>query len=147
MKKVSLWMLVLILVSACSQGKKENNKSSQPDKQEGFTSDSISKVANTPVFWGVYEGVLPPLDGSAINILLTINQNNTYHERLDYIDRNNQIENRDGHYTVEEDMLVLYPDKGDKEYYRIEQDQLRKLNDQAQPVTGLLEDRYVLTKK
>ncbi|MCD8264010.1 MAG: copper resistance protein NlpE [Tannerellaceae bacterium] len=76
-----------------------------------------------------------------------MNQDNTYHERLNYIDRNNQIENRNGHYTVEEDMLVLYPDKGDKEYYRIEENQLRKLNDQAQPVTGLLEDRYVLTKK
>ncbi|MCD7938011.1 MAG: copper resistance protein NlpE, partial [Tannerellaceae bacterium] len=140
-KELGSCLVIGLFIVTCTQSRKDTKK------EEAFTPEKIEQVVGIPAFQGVYEGVLPPVEGSAVDVLLTIRQDNTFHERLEYIDRNNDIENREGHYAIEQDVLALYPEKGDTEYYKVEDNRLRKLDKDAKPIAGLLEDRYVLTKK
>ena len=52
-----------------------------------------------------------------------------------------------GVFTVKENLLTLAQlDDGSEEYYKIEENRLRMLDAEKQPVTGALAENYVLQK-
>ena len=55
-----------------------------------------------------------------------------------------------GNYTVKGNLLTLRAKVGiglpAPEYYKVEENRLRRLNAKKQPITGELADQYVLTK-
>ncbi|MCC8134477.1 MAG: copper resistance protein NlpE [Tannerellaceae bacterium] len=144
MKKFSIWVLALVVLAACSHRQKESHSI---QTEEGFTPEEIHQVIKSPDFWGVYGAVLPLPDGSQVKIALTIHQDNTYHERLEYRSPAEKVETWHGHYVVEEALLALYPDHGETEYYRIEKDKLYKLDNEGKRLTGPDQQKYVLTKE
>lgn len=96
---------------------------------------------------GTYSGILPAADGPGIEVTLKLKPDGTYEQHLKYIDRNAEFDEKGG-YAVTENLLTLTPADGSgPEYYKVEENRLRRLDAEKQPVTGALADHYVLTKK
>ena len=65
---------------------------------------------------------------------------------MKYIDRDAEFDET-GVFTVKENLLTLAQlDDGSEEYYKIEENRLRMLDAEKQPVTGALAENYVLQK-
>ena len=65
---------------------------------------------------------------------------------MKYIDRAAEFDET-GIFTVKENLLTLTRlDDGSEEYYKVEENRLRMLDAEKQPVTGALAENYVLQK-
>ena len=95
-------------------------------------------------YMGTYSGVLPAADCPGIEVRLTLGDDGRYTLDEQYIDRDTRFHTA-GRYTVRENLLTLDAADG-ATFYRIEENRLRMLTPERQPVTGELADRYVLTK-
>ena len=69
----------------------------------------------------------------------------SYALHLKYIDRDSEFDEK-GAYKVKGNLLTLTPMDGQPEYYKVEENQVRKLDADKQPVTGALAENYVLKK-
>lgn len=96
---------------------------------------------------GTYTGTFPAADCPGVEVTLTLHRDGKYTEHDKYIDRDSKFEEK-GSYKVEGNLLTLTPEtKGDAmSYFKVEENRLRKLDGDKQPVTGALADHYVLTK-
>ena len=95
---------------------------------------------------GTYEGTLPAADCPGIRTTLTLNPDGTYGLHMKYIDRAAEFDET-GIFTVKENLLTLTRlDDGSEEYYKVEENRLRMLDAEKQPVTGALAENYVLQK-
>ena len=73
----------------------------------------------------------------------------TFTLRSEYIDEKDGIFNDKGTYTLDGNVLTARQEGGDITYYKVEEGQLKMLDQQKQPVTGDLAKFYILkqTKK
>ena len=77
---------------------------------------------------------------------LTLAPDGSYALHLKYIDRDSEFDEK-GVFTVKENLLTLTPSEGGQpQYYKVEENRLRRLDAEKQPVTGALADNYVLQK-
>lgn len=76
---------------------------------------------------------------------LTLKKDGTYSLHMKYLDRDSEFDEK-GAYKVKGNLLTLTPMDGQPEYYKVEENQVRKLNADKQPVTGALAENYVLKK-
>ncbi|MCM1300688.1 MAG: copper resistance protein NlpE [Alistipes senegalensis] len=118
------------------------------DRKSGSaTVSSETKTATAAAcqsIYGTYTGTIPAADCPGIAITLTIFDDGSYTLRSEYLERN-AVFNEQGRFTIEDDRLTLYPDEGEpSDSYRIENNQLRMLDSQKQPITGALAEHYVL---
>ena len=99
---------------------------------------------------GTYKGVFPAADCPGIEIELTLHNDNTYTMNSSYMDRSEEPIQQTGNYTVKGNLLTLRAKVGiglpAPEYYKVEENRLRRLNAKKQPITGELADQCVLTK-
>ena len=66
---------------------------------------------------------------------------------MSYLERDTEYDER-GTYAVEGNLLTLTPDDGGNPgYYKVEENRLRHLDADRQPITGALADHYVLRKE
>ena len=112
----------------------------------GTTSDG--HTAETSLDWpGTYEGTLPAADCPGIETTLVLAADGSYTLRMEYLERNTAFDEK-GTFRVEGNLLTLVPsDGGQPGYYRVEENRLRHLDADRQPITGELADHYVLQKK
>ena len=97
-------------------------------------------------YLGTYEGTLPAADCPGIQTTLTLNPDGAYKLHMKYIDRDTELDEW-GRFTIEANQLTLYPDEGEPTgSYRVEENRLRMLDAEKQPVTGALAENYVLQK-
>ena len=97
-------------------------------------------------YLGTYEGTLPAADCPGIQTTLTLAPDGSYALHLKYIDRDSEFDEK-GAFTVKENLLTLTPSEGGQpQYYKVEENRLRRLDAEKQPVTGALADNYVLQK-
>ena len=84
-----------------------------------------------------------------IKTTLTLNKDKTFTLRSEYIDEKDGIFNDKGTYTLDGNILTAKQEGGDITYYKVEEGQLKMLDQQKQPVTGDLAKFYILkqTKK
>ncbi len=121
------------------------------DRKTGSaTVSSETKTASAAAdqaLYGTYTGTLPAADGPGIAVTLTLFDDGSYTRRSEYLERD-AVYDEKGRFTVEKEQLTLCPDKeAPAEFYRIENNQLRMLDSQQQPITGTLAEYYVLTRK
>ena len=64
---------------------------------------------------------------------------------MKYLERDSEFDEK-GTYKVKGNLLTLTPMDGQPEYYKVEENQVRKLDADKQPVTGALAENYVLKK-
>ena len=70
----------------------------------------------------------------------------TYDLHMKYIDRDSEFDEK-GAFSVKENLLTLTQlDDGSEEYYKVEENRLRMLDAEKQPVTGALAENYILQK-
>ena len=97
-------------------------------------------------YLGTYEGTLPAADCPGIQTTLTLDPDGTYTLHMKYIDRDAEFDEK-GVFSVKENLLTLTQlDDGSEEYYKVEENRLRMLDAEKQPVTGALAENYVLQK-
>ena len=101
---------------------------------------------NSIDYQGTYKGTLPAADGPGINMALTINNDSTYTLEYDYIERDGKFKEQ-GNYTVEGNLMTLTEKEGQMSYFKVEEGQLRQLDNDKQPITGELEAMYILKKQ
>ena len=76
----------------------------------------------------------------------TLAPDGSYALHLKYIDRDSEFDEK-GAFTVKENLLTLTPSEGGQpQYYKVEENRLRRLDAEKQPVTGALADNYTLQK-
>ncbi len=97
-------------------------------------------------YQGTYTGVFPAADCPGIDMRLTLKKDGTYSLHMKYLDRDSEFDEK-GVFTVKENLLPLTPSEGGQpQYYKVEENRLRRLDAEKQPVTGALADNYTLQK-
>lgn len=145
MKKNVLILAAALALAAC--GGNAQRKAATADSQETVAAAPDMHTAETSLdYLGTYEGTLPAADCPGIQTTLTLNPDGTYELHMKYIDRDAEFDEW-GRFTIEANQLTLYPDEGEPTgSYRVEENRLRMLDAEKQPVTGALAENYVLQK-
>ena len=145
MKKNLLILSAALALVAC--GGNAPKKTAAAGTQATTAAAPDMHTAETSLdYLGTYEGTLPAADCPGIRTTLTLNPDGTYELHMKYIDRDTELDEW-GRFTIEANQLTLYPDEGEPtDSYRVEENRLRMLNAEKQPVTGALAENYVLQK-
>ena len=158
MKKYVLVVAVAAALFSCSGNPKADARLSHletvkdrrvQDKQETAQVPDMHNAETSLDYWGVYEGTLPAASSPGIKTTLTLNKDKTFTLRSEYIDEKDGIFNDKGTYTLDGNVLTTKQEGGDITYYKVEEGQLKMLDQQKQPITGDLAKFYILkqTKK
>ena len=126
-----------------NQPQTRDNESATAPKNEVTDKQGAENIATIQ---GTYQGTWPAADGPGINMLLTINNDSTYTLEYDYIDRDGKFKD-EGICIIEDDLVTLKEKKGENSYFKVEEGQLRRLDNDKQAITGELKDMYVLKKQ
>ena len=141
MKNILLILAAAIMLTACGGNSRQKTTAGVPD---------MHNAENALDYQGTYKGVFPAADCPGIEIELTLHNDNTYTMNSSYMDRSEEPIQQTGNYTVKGNLLTLRAKGGiglpAPEYYKVEENRLRRLNAKKQPITGELADQYVLTK-
>lgn len=143
MRKIYMMVCVAMLLAAC--GSQQQKKNEEPNNERIRIGDMHNAEISLD-YEGTYKGVFPAADCPGIETTLTLNPNKTFTLNSEYIDRN-LFFNESGNYTVKGNLLTLITGNGEREYYKVEENRLRKLDMDKKEVTGELAEHYILKKK
>lgn len=132
----------LLLAAAC--GHRDNPRCGAPTAHQTAAARDTTNASGCQ---GTYTGVFPAADAPGIAVTLTLGPDGRYTEVQRFLERPDRFA-LDGRYTLAGTLLTLQPDapKESPSYYRVDQNRLRRLDDQQQPITGPFADHYVLTR-
>ena len=94
-----------------------------------------------------YTGILPAADAAGIETTLSFKSTGRYHNKQIYLNNENTVFEEDGNYIITDTTIALSEPNGTTAYYRIENKQIRRLNNDQQEITGPLAEYYVLKCK
>ena len=142
--KILILAAVLALVSC---GGNAQRKTAAADTQKAAAAAPDMHTAETSLdYQGTYRGTLPAADCPGIEVTLRLKPGGAFDLHMKYIDRDAEFDTKGG-YSVRGNLLTLTPENGEGvEYYKVEENRLRRLDAEKQPVTGALADNYVLQK-
>ena len=135
MKNKVMILAAAITLVACG-GNQQKKAVSEKVKADAVKVD-MHDAESSLDYQGTYTGVFPAADCPGIDMRLTL--------KMKYLDRDSEFDEK-GAYKVKGNLLTLTPMDGQPEYYKVEENQVRKLNADKQPVTGALAENYVLKK-
>ena len=135
------------IIRVYTEAKSMDEADALADTQKAAAAAPDMHTAETSLdYLGVYKGTLPAADCPGIETTLTLAPDGSYALHLKYIDRDSEFDEK-GAFTVKENLLTLTPSEGGQpQYYKVEENRLRRLDAEKQPVTGALADNYVLQK-
>ena len=145
MKKNVLILAAALALVACG-GNAPKKKAAAETQTTTAAAPDMHTAETSLDYLGTYEGTLPAADCPGIQTTLTLNPDETYELHMKYIDRDAEFDEK-GVFSVKENLLTLTQlDDGSEEYYKVEENRLRMLDAEKQPVTGALAENYVLQK-
>ena len=145
MKKNVLILAAALALVACG-GNAPKKKAAAETQTTTAAAPDMHTAETSLDYLGTYEGTLPAADCPGIQTTLTLAPDGSYALHLKYIDRDSEFDEK-GAFTVKENLLTLSPSEGGQpQYYKVEENRLRRLDAEKQPVTGALADNYVLQK-
>lgn len=145
MKKNVLILAASLALVACG-GNAPKKKAAAETQTTTAAAPDMHTAETSLDYLGTYEGTLPAADCPGIQTTLTLAPDGSYALHLKYIDRDSEFDEK-GAFTVKENLLTLTPSEGGQpQYYKVEENRLRRLDAEKQPVTGALADNYVLQK-
>jgi uncharacterized lipoprotein NlpE involved in copper resistance len=142
MKKIYMMACLTLMMAACTN---QQQKKSEESTKTDFIAD-IHNAENALDYEGTYKGTFPAADCPGIETTLTLNNDRTFTLDSKYIDRN-QTYNESGKYTLKGNLLTLVSNDGEEEYYKVEENRLRKLDRDKKEITGDLAGYYILKKE
>lgn len=144
MKKTLILAATALLLASCN-----GNARKKAEKTAAETRSEVPDMhtAETSLdYRGTYIGTFPAADCPGIKMRLTLKPDGVYELHMKYIDRDTEFDEK-GAYQVEGNLLTMTPAEGGQvEYYKVEENRLRRLDADKQPVTGALAENYVLQK-
>lgn len=144
MKNKVMILAAAITLVACG-GNQQKKAVSEKVKADAVKVD-MHDAESSLDYQGTYTGVFPAADCPGIDMRLTLKKDGTYSLHMKYLDRDSEFDEK-GAFTVKENLLTLTPSEGGQpQYYKVEENRLRRLDAEKQPVTGALADNYVLQK-
>ena len=143
--KESLLILAAALAMVSCGGNAQQKAATAGTQQTTAAAPDMHNAETSLDYLGVYKGTLPAADCPGIETTLTLAPDGSYALHLKYIDRDSEFDEK-GAYKVKGNLLTLTPMDGQPEYYKVEENQVRKLNADKQPVTGALAENYTLQK-
>lgn len=144
MKNKVMILAAAITLVACG-GNQQKKAVSEKVKADAVKVD-MHDAESSLDYQGTYTGVFPAADCPGIDMRLTLKKDGTYSLHMKYLDRDSEFDEK-GVFTVKENLLTLTPSEGGQpQYYKVEENRLRRLDAEKQPVTGALADNYVLQK-
>jgi len=143
MKKIYLMACTALILSAC--GNKQQKSKINSSEQITQVTD-MHNAENALDYEGTYKGVFPAADCPGIETTLILKKDKSFAMDSQYIDRNQSF-NESGKYTINGNLLTLISNSGAEEYYKVEENQLRKLDMDKQEITGELAEHYILKKE
>lgn len=145
MKKNVLILAAALALVACG-GNAPKKKAAAETQTTTAAAPDMHTAETSLDYLGTYEGTLPAADCPGIQTTLTLNPDGAYKLHMKYIDRDAEFDEK-GVFSVKENLLTLTQlDDGSEEYYKVEENRLRMLDAEKQPVTGALAENYVLQK-
>lgn len=145
MKKNVLILAAALALVACG-GNAPKKKAAAETQTTTAAAPDMHTAETSLDYLGTYEGTLPAADCPGIQTTLTLDPDGTYTLHMEYIDRDAEFDEK-GVFSVKENLLTLAQlDDGSEEYYKVEENRLRMLDAEKQPVTGALAENYVLQK-
>ena len=145
MKKNVLILAAALALVACG-GNAPKKKAAAETQTTTAAAPDMHTAETSLDYLGTYEGTLPAADCPGIQTTLTLAPDGSYALHLKYIHRDSEFDEK-GAFTVKENLLTLTPSEGGQpQYYKVEENRLRRLDAEKQPVTGALADNYVLQK-
>lgn len=143
--KESLLILAAALAMVSCGGNAQQKAATAGTQQTTAAAPDMHNAETSLDYLGAYKGTLPAADCPGIETTLTLAPDGSYALHLKYIDRDSEFDEK-GAYKVKGNLLTLTPMDGQPEYYKVEENQVRKLDADKQPVTGALAENYVLKK-
>lgn len=144
MNKMLFMAAAALMLVSC--GGNTQRKTAQTATQEPVAVD-MHCAENALDYWGTYRGTLPGADCPGIETTITLDKEGHYTLHMSYLERNTEFD-ESGSYRVEGNLLTLTPDNGGQPgYYKVEENRLRHLDGDRQPITGDLADHYLLQKE
>ena len=83
-------------------------------------------------------------DCPGIDVTIVLKPDHTFNETREYIDRNSRFV-QDGTYSIRNNILIL-KSTDTEEYYLLENNTIRKLNQNRKPIIGPTADSYIFKK-
>jgi len=109
--------------------------------------DSAHNSRNSLDWPGVYTGVIPAADGPGIDVRITLNPDQTYELRYEYLERTNSVFTGKGKFKWDNaGNVITLDDKTFPPYYRVGENILTQLDMKGKEITGSLANNYVLRK-
>lgn len=143
MKNRIMILAAAITLVACG-GNQQKKTISEKIKDDAVKVD-MHDAESSLDYQGTYTGTFPAADCPGIDMRLTLKQDGTYSLHMKYLERDAEFDEK-GAYKVKGNLLTLTPMDGQPDYYKVEENRLRKLDADKQPVTGTLAENYVLKK-
>ncbi|MDO5523355.1 MAG: copper resistance protein NlpE [Bacteroidia bacterium] len=140
MKKLNILFLGIIAVTliGCTNTKQRTTDSTAPDMH---TSEMVLD------YHGVYEGTLPCADCEGIKTQLTINDDNTYVLKSEYLgEEDAKFEDKGAYFIQDGEILVTQDEDGHQLYYKLQENSLALLDDNKKLIEGDMASLYILTK-
>lgn len=144
MRKIFILVCSSILLASCGNSSK-TNKTETADSTATTVIDTHNAETSLD-YEGTYKGVFPAADCPGIEITLTLNADKTFTQHYSYMERNTTLDEK-GAYTLKGNLLTLKLDNGEKSYYKVGENHLRKLDANKEEITGELADKFILTKE
>ncbi|MDT8347345.1 MAG: copper resistance protein NlpE N-terminal domain-containing protein [Flavobacteriaceae bacterium] len=149
--KIYYPILCLFFLVACQ------NKPEAPETNQEQNTQEFNATSNTPdmhnsktaLDWqGVYRGILPCADCPGIKTEIILNSDNTFEKWTLYIDRDNQKNSsmQTGTFTWSADGNKITLDEDEFEQYQVGENQLFKLDNEGNRITGDIAENYLLKR-
>lgn len=144
--KESLLILAAALVMVSCGGNAQQKAATAGTQQTTAAAPDHAQCRDLARLSGRLQGHAAAADCPGIETTLTLAPDGSYALHLKYIDRDSEFDEK-GAFTVKENLLTLTPSEGGQpQYYKVEENRLRRLDAEKQPVTGALADNYTLQK-
>lgn len=144
MKRTLISAAAALMLASCGGNAQKPAAAAAAETKSGVPDMHTAETALD--YAGSYTGTFPAADCPGIDMHLTLREDGTYDLHLKYIDRDAEFDEK-GAYAVKGNLLTLTPADGeDLAYYKVEENRLRRLDADKQPLTGELAENYVLKK-
>ena len=150
MKKYLLILSVAGMLISCGGKDRKASRTEKAAATAVTTGISVpdGHTAETSLdYLGTYTGTLPGADCPGIETTIVLAPDSTYTLHMKYLERNVAFDEK-GSFEVKGNLLTLTPSDGGRPgHYKVEENRLRHLDGDQQPITGDLADHYLLQKK
>ena len=144
MKSRILILAAAALLAAC--GGNTQKKAAAGGAETVAEAPDMHTAETSLDYQGTYTGTFPAADCPGIDPRLVLKKDGTFDLHMKYLERDSEFEDKGG-YSVKGNLLTLTPENGEGiEYYKVEENRLRRLDADKQPITGPLAENYVLKK-